>query len=368
MSENITNKPPINVLHIEAGKHLYGGALQVVYLCNGLAAYNVKSFLACPINAEISSKIDENTTLVPLKMGGDIDFGMIFRLKNIIKHHNIDLVHIHSRRGADTFGLVAAKLCKVKVVISRRVDNPEPSWLAKLKYHSANKVIAISEGIRQVLLVEQVRPEHVQTVLSSVDTDKYLPHPNKEWFRQEFSINNKCLTLAVIAQLIPRKGHALLLQALANIVTNVDEFRLLIFGKGPHESELKQLVSELKLEHRVNFAGFRDDLEKVLPNIDLVVHPAYIEGLGVSLLQASSCGVPILASRIGGIPEAVNNNVNGQLFEPGNIDELSEKLECLMNKHKLRSELAQNARKHALEHFAVQKMVAGNYAVYCECV
>ena len=111
------------------------------------------------------------------------------------------------------------------------------------------------------------------------------------------------MTLAMIAQFIPRKGHRVLIEALPAIVARHPNVRVLLFGRGAEQAAIRRAVAARpELASRVAFAGFRDDLHRVLPCIDVVVHPASMEGLGVALLQAAACGVPIVAGRAGGIP------------------------------------------------------------------
>lgn len=358
----------MKVLHIEAGKHLYGGALQVTYLIKALNKFSVKSYLACQHHAEIANAIGDSAELLPITMKGDVDISLTWRLMKIIKQHQFDLVHIHSRRGADFFGLIAAKLMRVPVIISRRVDNTEPRWFAKAKYHACDKVITISEAIRQVLVSQGVNSSHVVTVRSAVDTLKFHPIASKAWFIEQFGLTDNTLVIGVLAQLIERKGHCVLFDALPDVINQTSDLKVLIFGKGPLDASLKQQVIDKGLQEYVEFCGFRDDMALVLPNLDIVVHPAYTEGLGVSLLQASSCGVPIVASAVGGIPEIVKDNENGFLVPKRNVKALSHALLKLTNSSELRQQLGQRGRNMALAEFSIDAMAKGNYYVYLDCL
>ncbi|MGV3742052.1 MAG: glycosyltransferase, partial [Burkholderiaceae bacterium] len=142
----------MRILHVEAGKHYYGGARQVAYIVEGLAGRGVDNILACPVNAEIANAVGASAKIHEISMHGDADAGMAFRLAKLIRAEKPDLVHLHSRRGADLWGGVAARMAGVPCVLSRRVDNPEARWLVALKYRLYDHVITISEGIRDVLL------------------------------------------------------------------------------------------------------------------------------------------------------------------------------------------------------------------------
>ena len=132
----------------------------------------------------------------------------------------------------------------------------------------------------------------------------------------EFGLTDDALLLGVAAQLIPRKGHDVLLAAMPAILAEQPRARLLLFGRGPQRDALQHRCDELGLREQVIFAGLRDDMPRVLPSLHLLLHPARMEGLGVALLEAADCGVAIVASAVGGIPEVVRDGVNGRLVPP----------------------------------------------------
>jgi hypothetical protein len=147
----------MKILHVEAGKHLYGGARQVLYIVEGLAARGVTTCWPArraarwpPAAGRHPGGADEDGRRRRHRHGA--------RLASLIRAEKPDLVHLHSRRGADTWGGLAAKLAGVPCVLSRRVDNPESRLAVALKYRLYDHVITISEGIRQVLLSEAWRP------------------------------------------------------------------------------------------------------------------------------------------------------------------------------------------------------------------
>jgi glycosyltransferase involved in cell wall biosynthesis len=174
------------------------------------------------------------------------------------------------------------------------------------------------------------------------------------------------LLVGVVAQLIPRKGHRFLLEALPPLTAAQPRLHVLFFGQGSMEAELRARITALGLAGRVQLAGFRDDLVSLLPCLDLLVHPATMEGLGVSLLQAASAGVPILASAAGGIPEAVRDGLNGVLVPPGDTAALGAALGQLLGDAALRRRLGEGGRELMRREFSIDTMVEGNLAVYRE--
>jgi glycosyltransferase involved in cell wall biosynthesis len=354
----------MKVLHVESGRHLYGGARQVLYLLQGLAARGVENVLACPPGAEIAEPARAHAVVETVPMGGDLDAAMTWRLHGLIRRHRPHLVHLHSRRGADVWGALAARLAGLPCVLSRRVDNPEPRWLVAVKYRLYGHVIAISEGIRRVLLAEGLAPESVSCVRSALDPAPYLAPCDRAGLRRELELPEDAPLLAMVAQLIPRKGHRYLLEALPRLLPRHPGTRVLFFGRGPLEADLRQEVAQRGLGAQVRFMGFRTDLARWLGGLDVLVHPADMEGLGISLLQAAAAGMPIVASRAGGMPEVVRDGENGLLIPPGDVPALAVALLRLLDDGDLRRRLGEAGRALVLREFSPEAMCEGNLAVY----
>jgi glycosyltransferase involved in cell wall biosynthesis len=356
----------MKVLHIETGRHLYGGALQVYYLLRGLHAVGIENILVCAPGSEIGRKCAGIATIVELPTIGDIDPRLLIGLCQTIRRQRPDIVHAHSRRGADWWGGIAAQLCGVKSVLTRRVDNPESALLVRLKYNRFDRVVTISEGIRQVLLSEGVAEKHVELIHSVVDLEQYNCQADRPWFEQEFSLHPGERTVAIIAQLIERKGHRFLLAGAEKILAAVPNLRFIFFGQGPQRQELETECRARGLEEKVVFAGFRNDLPRVLPNLDLVVHPALMEGLGVSLLQTAAAGRPMVGARAGGIPEVIREGVNGYLVPPGEVTSLAEKTIELLLDRQLAERFGANGRHLVETEFSIPTMISRYQRLYAQ--
>lgn len=354
----------MKILHVEAGKHYYGGARQVAYIIEGLAKRGVENILACPTGAEIAGAVDDTVQVFQIPMKGDADVGMAWRLAKLIRAVRPDIVHLHSRRGADSWGGVAARMTGTPCVLSRRVDNPEAYWQVALKYRLYDHVITISEGIRQVLLSEGLAPQRVTCVRSAVEATPYLIPVDRVAFRQEFELPHDAIVIGMVAQLIPRKGHRYLIEAVDALRKTCPDLRVLLFGKGPLQIELENEIAQRNLVGIVRMAGFRNDLPQWLGGLDILAHPADMEGLGVSLLQASAAAVPIVASRAGGLPEAVADGVSGLLVTPGDIPALTAALRRLLDDAALRQQMGAAGQVRILAEFSIDAMVDGNLAIY----
>lgn len=356
----------MRILHVEGGRNLYGGALQVRYLLEGLHVRGVENVLACRGDSDLSRAAAPFAEVHGMPMAGDTDLLMIGRLYALIRSVKPDLVHLHSRIGADVMGGIAARLARVPVLHSRRQDNAEPRWMVALKYRLHDRVIAISEAIGQVLLSEGLPAAKLRCVRSAVDPRPFQRPCERDWFSSEFGLPAESRVIAIVAQLIARKGHRVLLEALPALVAQFPDMHLLVLGKGPLEGELRETIRHLGLAERVHLVGFRDDLPRILPCLDLLVHSAWKEGLGVSLLQAASAGLPIVACRSGGMPEAVRDGINGLLVPPGDAEALREAIGRILSDPALARRMGEAGRTLVEREFSVDAMVEGNLKVYRE--
>ncbi|MBW2096986.1 MAG: glycosyltransferase, partial [Deltaproteobacteria bacterium] len=333
-------------------------------LLEGLAKAGCRNSLVCPQESAIEARSDPFSTVYPVPMQGDLDPRFLFSLLRIIRKERPHLVHVHSRRGADLWGGLAAKMSGTKAVITRRVDNPEAPYPARLKYGLYARIITISQGIRRVLLAEGIPEQKLVCVPSAIDPNPYQHPCEKEWFRKEFGLDSTTKVVGVIAQLIPRKGHRFLIKAAPKILESCPETVFFFFGQGPLRNQLEALCENVGLAEKISFAGFRPDLARILPCLSVVVHPATMEGLGVSLLQASAAGIPIVATTAGGIPEIVQHGQSGYLLAPGDVNGMAEAVISLLKNPGKVKEFGQAGRERVLSHFSIESMVKGNLAVY----
>ncbi len=353
------------ILHIETGKHFYGGPLQVDYLLKGLKEKNCRNILVCTEGSPLANFARPHAEVHELPFNGDLDLRFPLRLRKIILAESPDIIHIHSRKG-DLWGTVAAWLTKRPAVLTRRVDNPESTWVVHLKYDYLKRIIAISKEIRRVLVTEGVSEHKIDHVPSGVDSGAFCKDHDKQWLHSEFNIKPGHKVVGMVAQFIPRKGHRYLIEAAPHILEQCPDTCFLFLGQGRNMEELQALCHKVGIAHKTKFAGFRPDLERILPCIDLIVHPATMEGLGVSLLQAAAAAVPIVATNVGGIPEIVHNGMNGYLVEPGDSLMIAQRVNELLQDADKAHRFGVAGQSIVASNFTVEAMVSGNLKVYHE--
>lgn len=357
----------MRIAHLETGRHFYGGAQQVLQLMDALAAAgHANTLFAVPDSEIIASAVLRGHKVVPVALAGDHDLGFLRRFSQALSLSESELLHVHSRRGGDTFGGLVARRLGLPAVLSRRVDNPLSRWGARARFWPYQRIIAISEAIKRVLLDAGVSPEKLLTIVDAIATDALVLSPEKEWFREEFGLPVDCPVIGVVAQFIERKGHADLLSALPLVLGDSPDCHVVFFGRGALEQELREQVAHQKLHRTVHFAGFRQDLARIMPCLDMVVHPALAEGMGVAVLEAGAAALPVVAYAAGGVREVIQDGVTGRLVAPGDTVALADAIRELLADPEQRQRYGIAARRRVEQDFSMELHVDRHLSVYRE--
>jgi len=355
----------MKIVHVETGRHLYGGAQQVLWLVRGLAGAGTENLLVCTPGSDLARAASAaGLDVRELACAGDHDIGFALRLRRCIKNWRPDLVHCHSRRGGDIMGGIAARLARVPALLSRRVDNPESALAARLRYRWFRKIVAISGNVAAVLHAQGIEQARVELIRSAVDVDRFAKPVDRDVLHAEFGIARNHFAICVVSQLIHRKGHRFLLDVLPGLGEIYPGIRVVFFGQGPEEATLRALAAKLGVAPIVRFAGFRADLERYLGAFDVLVHPATREGLGVAMLEAAAAGVPVIAFDAAGAAEAVVHGKTGILVPPNDLMTLQRALGALMEEPEMCQEFGNAGRERMKDEFDVGTMVERHLELY----
>ena len=355
----------MKILHVETGRHFLGGPQQVIYLINALRERGHDNTLVCPPDSGINNVARQAGIRVQnLFCAGDLDLPFAYRLAQYFKEARPDIVHCHSRRGADILGGLAASFADIPTVVSRRVDNTEMRLMAALRYRPFKKVIAISDAVANVLLDRGVEAERLVIIRDAVDVGAFDNPPDCDAFRQEFSLNANHFVIAAAGQLIPRKGHQYLLEAVAELKGRYTQLRLVVFGEGYLNNQLRAQAASLRLGDVVQFAGFREDLDTYLACFDLFAHPALAEGLGVVALKAAAAGVPVVGFEAGGMVEAVAHEKTGLLVQAEDAGALADAIARFVDDPSLGRQYGEAGRRRMQSEFSIDAMADKHVALY----
>ncbi|MEM8984684.1 MAG: glycosyltransferase [Pseudomonadota bacterium] len=355
----------MKIVHLETGRHRYGGPQQVLQLMNRLAESGHDNTLIGATDSEVLAHARlAGHSIEAIATIGDADVSLVPRLARRFARLAPDVVHVHSRRGGDLYGGPAARLAGLPSVLTRRVDNPLSVFGARWRLRPYRRVIAISEAVRDVLTSAGVAAERIVVIRDALDVAPLVLSPERDWFVQTFGVPKGVPLIGVIAQFIPRKGHRYVFDAMPAVLERLPAARLLLFGRGPLEAELRALAHEYGLAEQVVFGGFRRDMARILPCLDLVVHPATAEGMGVALLEAAAAAVPVVAFAAGGVSEVVVDGETGLLVPVGDSAGLGAAIAALLTDRRRGEALGVAARRRIEQAFSVAEHAARHEALY----
>ena len=355
----------MRIMHLELGRHLYGGAKQVEYLIKAIAVQSnaVEQHLVCAEGSDIAALRLSDCETHALPYAGEPDISILWRLAGLVRALQPDILHVHSRRGADLWGAIIARYTGIPAICTRRVDNPE-SAISRLKYARYKAVISISEGVQKVVAQRCPASVFQQVIHSSVDLSEFHYAADPDWFRRTLAIPEGYRVLANFAQLIERKGQQDIIAAMKQVVAKQPNTLCLLFGKGSLADDYQLHIDQAGISDNVRLCGFTEQVSRILPNIDLLVHPAHAEGLGVILLQAGACKVPVIASPSGGIPEIIKHEKTGWLTPAGDSDKLATAICSALDNDDLRHALSEALLNHVSTHFSTEAMAKGYLSLY----
>jgi glycosyltransferase involved in cell wall biosynthesis len=205
-------------------------------------------------------------------------------------------------------------------------------------------VVAVSAAIADELRRRNIRPCRISVIANGIP-DKHKVQRTTDYSSESW---NRSPVLVFVGRLVREKNLDVLIDVSHRLKEMFPEICLLIAGEGPLRKELERYVDELDLADAVRFLGFVEDVYPLLEEADCFVLPSQTEGMPMSLLEAMSCGVPIVASAVGSIPSVARDGVEAMLVKPDSREDLFQTLTRLLGDEKLRSDLGANARSRYL--------------------
>ncbi len=356
------------ILHIDSESGWRGGEAQVLQLCIGLKTLDYEPLLVVPPQSALETRASRaNLDIVPLNMRSEYNVRTILRLRRLIKQEGIALCHAHTAHAHSLAWGATARTLAVPVVVSRRVDfSVGRNYFSRLKYQSPRVYfIAISHGVKQVLLKGGILEERIFVVPSGIDPGKFKDEVRtRQDFCKEFNLSPDTVIVGNIAHLADHKGQRYLVEAVPEVLGKCPNAVFFIVGEGDERPALEQLISKLDLRSKVILTGFREDIGYFLRAFDVFVLSSHLEGLCTSLLDALLMEVPVVATRTGGVPEIIEDNVTGLLVEVRNPHALAEGILRLIREPALSQKFAKAGRERVLTRYTTQQMVRGTVAVY----
>src|SRR5580765_8456719 len=358
-------------LHVDTARTWRGGQNQVLLTVNGLRSIGHRAALVAHPDGELRRRAAEGLDLIPIAPRTELDLSTAWKFSRIIKRLAPDVIHAHDPHGvamasfALSLGSSSAKDGRTPALVaSRRVDfHLKGNSLSRWKYRQVDCFITASEAIRRILLSDGVAAAQAVTVHEGIDIEHVAAAPPVN-VHETFFLPHRAPVVGNVAALVPHKGQRYLIEAAHLVVQQVPDARFVILGEGELREHLEKQVKDHHLEKHVLLPGFRTDVLGCLKTFDLFVMSSVTEGLGTSLLDAMACARPIVATRAGGIPEIVEDVVNGLLVPARDHHALAEAIVRALNDPDLRQRMGDAGFARVNERFTVERMVSETADVY----
>jgi glycosyltransferase involved in cell wall biosynthesis len=362
----------MRILHTNFHHGWGGQSNRILTECRGLAQQGHTVTLAVPegsalaeraqgIGVRIFTKAQFPRGFRPTKIARDVR-----ALRALLREGRFDIIHMHGSQDSWTMIFTLAGY-RPRPVVLRTKHNMFP-----IRDHFLNRrlygrwtdgIVCLSGAIVDYCETKPyLRPENIALIHSAVDPDRFSLERDRSLL-EEFGIRDRFVA-GVTGRLREEKGHRHLIAAMPAIVKAIPEFTLLVVGSGSLEHELRQQAAALGMREHVVFTGFRKDIARILAAIDVFVMPSLSEGLGTAILEAGAAGLPIVATRVGGIPDIVEDGETGLLVPAGEPGALAEAVIRMARDPDLAARCGAAAAEHVRAKFSEERLVERTEALY----
>ena len=359
-----------------AGSASYGGGERYLeLLCDRLDRARYRALLICPEAGPFVGRMKERGVethlvhLAPL-----FNPVALWRLTRLLVRERVTILQTHGAR-ANFYGRIAGRLAGVPVIISTVHNSlkdyevrPFKRWLymylLRLTLPLVHRIICVSDANRRDLIEEcPAVAAKTQTVYNGVDPSAFPSQPDRQTVRQELGTTQGPV-LVTIGRLTDQKGHRYLLQALPRLLETWPQLCCVFVGEGELRDALHDMAIDLGVEHACRFVGVREDIADILAAADLFVLPSLSEGFPFVLLEALAMGRPVVASRVNGVPELIEDHKTGLLVPARDPQALAAAIREVLSDPTAASKMGADGRAVVREWFTVDRMVANTTAIF----
>ena len=335
-----------------------GGEKWMVTAANGLKQRGHNIILSGKANSEFllrAQKADLNT--IPLNIYADYSPFKIWHTKKILQKHSVDVIVLNLNKDIRVAG-IAARLAKVPVIIARNgIQLFSNKWKYKKTISIVDGIITNSKSIQKAYndfpWMNKKKTTVIYNGLKLRDTiDSYD-------LRKKWGIRKDNLVFVAAGRLTHQKGFDLLIEAVSKLKKSPRPFSILIAGTGKDRDQLTNQIEKNQLVDKIKLIGFQEDLDSILQSADFVIMPSRQEGMPNVVMEGMALGRPVLAANVNGVPELMDHMKNGYIFEPLNVNAITQAIEFAIENHKSEkiASWCTNAKGHIAQNFTIDKML-----------
>jgi len=361
------------ICHVSTKVSWRGGEQQLLYLFEQLTVVGISQLVVAPIDSVLASKsILAGNSCLKSVYGSKNKPLMLWRIANKLKSLSKEyvnlIVHVHDS-DAHTSAIISSSVlgAQLQVVVSRRVDFPVGrSWISLFKYNhkSVKKIICVSEEVRRIT-GESIRDKDVMSVVyDGIDTTRF-ENVGSDFFYRHYNLPEDTLIVGNVAAIAPHKDYFTFVDAAAIIYSRNPSVRFFIIGDGPMEQQIVNYIKSKNLSSVITLCGFLNPVEPALKSLHVLMFTSKTEGLGSTIIDAYSAGVPVVCTTAGGIAEIAHHEKNALTAAPGDARHLAIHVLSLLQSRELRDRLIQQAQHYA-QGFSREIMAQQTLSCYTE--
>jgi glycosyltransferase involved in cell wall biosynthesis len=353
----------VNILYVESSRSWGGQEYRTCLEINWLNAHGHQAWLACNPDSQVQSKASElGTRLLAMPLGSRIDPLRSLRLWGFCRRNRIDLLKTYSSK--DHWLCLPLYFCGIPLSRARCITDPIRSkGRAFVFKHGCSNIVADASVIKRQLVEEHgVDPAKIEVIGSAVDLEKFKPPRDRMKFRREIGVSEDTTLIGNIGMIRPDKGQLILVEAVPLVLAQRPDARFAIVGQGTgilkRGINVRNAIDRAGLADKIMMAGYRWDTPDVYAACDMIVIASLrTEASPIVLREAFASGRPLIATKVGDIPEIVEHRQNGLLIEPGDSKALADAILEFIFDPGLAAHCAVNGFRYATQHFSFDEMM-----------
>jgi glycosyltransferase involved in cell wall biosynthesis len=331
---------PKTIIHLIATNFYGGPEKQIVEHLKRLGKVYYQGMLVSFLEGGAANETLEQAKIVGLKhhgipMSSRFDIRALWKLMRLLRQEKVDLLCAHGYKSI-VMGWWAGRRVGIPVIAFSRgytAENKKVAfyeWLERRALSRLDAIIFVSEGQRKRLESFGIRGRKSWVVHNAISVNSTRTTDKRKEIFEEFGIPSNATMVVSAGRLSPEKGHRFLVEAIGMLKGSINNTHFVFCGDGPCQKELGKQSKELGISEICHFVGFRRDLEEIFQAMDLMVLPSLTEGLPNVVLEAFACAKPVVATAVGGVPEIVEDGINGILVPKERPDLLANAIkDCL---------------------------------------
>jgi len=362
----------LKILHVSSAKTWRGGEQQIAYLVEELNKQGIRQWVLCAKGSAMEAHCREARLpffTYPKRFSANPAVG--WRIRQLCRKNQVSLVHVHDAH-SHTFACLAATMFgnAVPVVLSRRVDFPiGNNVFSRWKYNhpAIRKIICVSRFIKKIMAADISEKGRLAVVHSGIDLQRF-PYQKSDILHREFHIQKEIPLIANVAAIAPHKDYFTFVNTAEILLKKgLKATFLIIGGDGGEKTSIENYIASKNLKRHIFICGFRTDIPRILPEIELLLFTSKTEGLGTSILDAFACNVPVVATEAGGVPEIVRHGETGFLAPVKAPQELALQALILLQNPSLKRKICGQASA-AVKNFSKSKTAFQTMEIYKKVV